>query len=1088
MRYFISKYKSFLKVSLTALLALLFVGLLLTDTLLNRYKKDIAELLSAALHRQVSIEGDLTLHWLPRPALSAGNIKITNPDWSNQADLVSAEQLSISIKLSLLLHQHILIEQLRLTDVTLNLEQQGKKNNWQFSADPAAQKNSASSWHFDGIQRLQIENLSISHQSDEEAAHYFLSQAHVSMPPDQPMQASARIRVHNGWLNMQAETASLNDWLTPQPQGLPLSIEIQGQEYQFQSRHVISQIAENQWRIDNHVNIQNNSQLFALLSLPDIPLGDSELSAQIDYQTGSVLISRLQAQATWKDKPFSLQQSQIVLTDEILATLQGSYDNAPFSLQARTDPFRKLQLADTPWQLTMQGQWRDSRLSSQGSISLQNKNNQTEYHFDLKGQAGESKKTEFQYQSQGNYSPDTELLTLDKLQLNYHNSRLLARLKINTQHKALKITGQLSSQQFDLEDFFSHDTHAKSPGFLDTALDIPFGIPVETRLRIEIRKLKGLDADISDLQTEFNYGNERLNLDNFRLSLPGGSLKGRLQLQESATNNLSVNLGLSSDQFILADLFDKIQLKHPFRGRLSRIKMQLKGSGSTLGEILSSSTAQAGFDKSDFNLNTGLNQPRVLHLQKAELRVSPSSSVQIDAAGQFGGKPVTTEIKLGRSGQLLRNQGNIPLNIKVFMGENHGLINGSILLPLNASQVNLNYQVEGKHLGVPAAIFGLNIEGVGSYDLSGKLTMKDRVVTLNSNRGHSMGGKVATNLLINFAAQPVAMKGNISIERLNLDPILAARSTAGSEQKKIADIPFDSSRLRGFDLDGEIDVQHVLRKKVDIGSIQVKLHLQQGKMHIDPISINMGKIGKLSAEVLIDGSSDITHLRLKAHSDEIDYGQLLRKVRKSKDASGKLYLDAQLESDGNSTHNLIKDSHGKVLIYGGKGVLGKTDLFVTLNAGNLLNAMIPKFLKQDRRAKLKCFYTQWNIDKSVVYSQDSLFRFSELDIALVGKYNPIKRKINILISPKARGFQILDVAVPVQIKGPIDNPGFIPGALPSVSVLGLSELNLQEPGRLFKLLKPIKDLFKPTDGDKNINPCVEVFREKQSPSKSTKEA
>jgi len=323
-----------------------------------------------------------------------------------------------------------------------------------------------------------------------------------------------------------------------------------------------------------------------------------------------------------------------------------------------------------------------------------------------------------------------------------------------------------------------------------------------------------------------------------------------------------------------------------------------------------------------------------------------------------------------------------------------------------------------------------------------------------------MGGTISTDLMVDLSAQPVALKGNIFLDRLDLDPIIGSKNTASSSHNKLADTRFDSSYLRDFNLDGQINIQHILRKQVDIGAIQVKLHLNKGQLLIAPIAINMEKIGQLSASFLIDASTDITHLKLETHSDKIDYGYFLRKVRKSKKASGKLYMKSALEADGNSVYDIIRNAKGKVLLYGGKGVLGQTDLFITLNAGNLLNEIMPKFLKQDKQVKLKCFYTQWDIDKSVIYSDNSLFRFSSLDLALAGKYDPIKGKVNILISPKARGFQILDVAIPVQVKGPINNPRFIPGALPGVSVLGLSELNLQEPDRLFKFLNPLKDLFK----------------------------
>lgn len=99
----------------------------------NAYKPRIVAHLKSALGRDVSIEGDLSMALLPRPALSAERVRIANIGEAAVPDMVTVKALRLRLAFGPLLSGDIRVETLVLEEPVVSLEElpQGRRN-WEF--------------------------------------------------------------------------------------------------------------------------------------------------------------------------------------------------------------------------------------------------------------------------------------------------------------------------------------------------------------------------------------------------------------------------------------------------------------------------------------------------------------------------------------------------------------------------------------------------------------------------------------------------------------------------------------------------------------------------------------------------------------------------------------------------------------------------------------------------------------------------------------------------------------------------------------------------------------------------------------------
>ncbi|SEL63167.1 AsmA family protein [Halomonas daqiaonensis] len=99
----------------------------------NFLKPLIVERMEAATGRSVAIEGDVTINFFPRPAISLYEVSIGNPQWATSPQMLEAQRFSVSPSLGDLLDGEFVLDTVEIAGPVLNLEQRSDApGNWVF--------------------------------------------------------------------------------------------------------------------------------------------------------------------------------------------------------------------------------------------------------------------------------------------------------------------------------------------------------------------------------------------------------------------------------------------------------------------------------------------------------------------------------------------------------------------------------------------------------------------------------------------------------------------------------------------------------------------------------------------------------------------------------------------------------------------------------------------------------------------------------------------------------------------------------------------------------------------------------------------
>lgn len=70
----------------------------------NWFRGPLAQVASARMHRQVSIDGDLRVHlWSWQPSVSVERVRVANPAWAAKGDLMEIDRIAVQVRLAPLL-------------------------------------------------------------------------------------------------------------------------------------------------------------------------------------------------------------------------------------------------------------------------------------------------------------------------------------------------------------------------------------------------------------------------------------------------------------------------------------------------------------------------------------------------------------------------------------------------------------------------------------------------------------------------------------------------------------------------------------------------------------------------------------------------------------------------------------------------------------------------------------------------------------------------------------------------------------------------------------------------------------------------
>ncbi|WP_417471213.1 AsmA family protein [Maricaulis sp.] len=196
----------------------------------SMYRERVQLAASEALHRDITLDGELHLSLLPRIEIRASTVSIANAEGFGDAPLAEMGEMRVAVKLQPLLERRIEIAEFVLIDPTIRLQQRGTRNNWTLTEATTPVPAPASS---DGFRRpgalpleasfgdVRIENGYISYSDGTESHDISGLNLLTSMPSlDGPIQLDGSLNVDGERITFSTRIASLRDFFEGRQTGL----------------------------------------------------------------------------------------------------------------------------------------------------------------------------------------------------------------------------------------------------------------------------------------------------------------------------------------------------------------------------------------------------------------------------------------------------------------------------------------------------------------------------------------------------------------------------------------------------------------------------------------------------------------------------------------------------------------------------------------------------------------------------------------------------------------------------------------------------------------------------------------------------
>ncbi len=577
-------------------------------------------------------------------------------------------------------------------------------------------------------------------------------------------------------------------------------------------------------------------------------------------------------------------------------------------------------------------------------------------------------------------------------------------------------------QPFSRLDFF---VKVKSPVSGDFAGYLPDGLPelgpVQGSLRLINRSPR--DLAVKDLKLDFTAGGS------MQLHVEGGI--ARVPVDPEV-----VNSGIDLD----------ITLKAP---QTASLTVLVDRSLPELGPVNISASFLGSKKKSqvrNFNISTGI-----------------AGSLQIKAAGQFEFGDFTVDK-------------HVPLQ-KINLSGSLNAPAGSELLPAvvekgwkvpESGPLAVTFQLYGDREAIKLAEFSGSVgrsrlSAALELFLAGKRPRLSGLVTIQTVHLDDFFPHHAALLTTELEEQ----SGDVLPAEGKTDKKPSSRSTGYFDQKPL---PLSWLRQCGCDVDIDVSVARLLddtgRGEILYG-LDIAIKLENRKFSLDPFSFGY-EGGYVKARLLIDDRGSVPKLSFTGVADDLDLVQALRWVGFSSPLTGKVTLDADLRSRGETVHELVANLGGRFEAALEKGRIPTHTL--ALVAVDMLGWSFRRTVMKNKYVDLSCGVIGIQADRGVL-SCRALLDAPNIVITGAGSIDLGNETCDLILNPKKKR-KFWAVVTPVTIKGPLRDPDV--RAIPVTSVAILSGGALLVP-QFFLPAIGLNYLWEMVSKDKNgvKSPCFE---------------
>jgi len=383
--------------------------------------------------------------------------------------------------------------------------------------------------------------------------------------------------------------------------------------------------------------------------------------------------------------------------------------------------------------------------------------------------------------------------------------------------------------------------------------------------------------------------------------------------------------------------------------------------------------------------------------------------------------------------------------------------------------------LQAKDLSMIGALFDARLPAIGPVEISGLLEGSRERAKIQEMRARLDKTHFSGEVEGSFASgSRPHLTARLESPSIHLDDVgLAPREEAevaisrpAAEPPANQTLPFD--RLRGFDADLSLHADRVVgRDDLLVERVALSLTLVDGDLALGPVTLAF-QGGSFTGSARIDARSDPPKLSLDLEGTDMHLGRALAQIQERPAVTGLSDLSLHLESRGASVDSLRAALSGdaSLAIREGQLHVKRMGLIAQDVVGNLSGSVRKGVAGTTRRIgrgftpatgreaaadadtkPIECFAADFGIDEGVATARVLALDTGEMVLLGTGQIDLVQERYDIHIKPKLKQRSLLEVTIPVDIRGPLNRPRVSPNLVGATGTTAIGFLkSLVRPG------------------------------------------
>lgn len=209
-----------------------------------------------------------------------------------------------------------------------------------------------------------------------------------------------------------------------------------------------------------------------------------------------------------------------------------------------------------------------------------------------------------------------------------------------------------------------------------------------------------------------------------------------------------------------------------------------------------------------------------------------------------------------------------------------------------------------------------------------------------------------------------------------------------------------------------IEADKVLSGEDTLGSGQLQVSLESGRIKIDPLKVQLPG-GKIEMMASINPGAAESEADLRVEIKNFDIGIMVRRSKPDSDMGGLVNLDLDVQSTANTIPELLTNGNGYFDFSGNLENFGAG--IIDLWAVNLVAAIVSG--AQKSKSKLNCAVGRWSMTDGYLQSDAFFMDTSKIRICAKGSVNLKDQRVDIKVKPRAKKAEFFSLATPLEVHG-----------------------------------------------------------------------